>query len=341
MNGLVVEGLSLRRGAFALGPVDLTVGAGTATVLLGPSGAGKTTLLRVLAGFLAPHAGTVSLAGAPVEALPPERRGFGFVPPGLGLFAHRRVRDNVAYPLRLAGAPDADARAREWMERFGLLDLADRYPLALSSGQRQRVAMPRALAARPRALLWDEPLAALDVDSRDGLVRLLREILETEALPLLLVTHDPGTAVALGERVVLLEGGTVRYAGSLPDFFDAPLDRFTARFLGFENVLSRSELESARTSPLASALLDGAGPGGVAVSSEAFSWRDDRSEDGAEAVVIALHRTPSGWSVALRSGGITVHAMTRAPPRVRPNDTLWVRVDRTRLRRLEESGRGG
>ncbi len=238
MSGLEIDGVTAVRGRFGLGPARFEVPSGSATVLLGPSGAGKTTLLRAIAGFLPLTGGAVRLDGRSVDPLPPEHRAFGFVPPNLGLFPQRRVRDNVRYPLALRGESAARARTATWLERFGLTAVADRYPHELSSGQRQRVAMARALAAAPRALLWDEPLAALDVESRDVLVRLLRELLETERLPLLLVTHDPTTAFALASRVVVLVGGTVRLACPPEALARGPLDRFVARFLGYENLYS-------------------------------------------------------------------------------------------------------
>jgi putative spermidine/putrescine transport system ATP-binding protein len=174
MSGLEVEELEAVRGSFRLGPVDLAVPDGSATALLGRSGAGKTTLLRTLAGFLPSARGRIRLGPTSLDRLPPERRGFGFVPPNLGLFPHQRVRENVAYPLRLRGVRDAAVEAARWVDRFQLRELADRFPSQLSSGQQQRVAMARALASGPRALLWDEPLAALDVESRDVLLRLVR-----------------------------------------------------------------------------------------------------------------------------------------------------------------------
>ena len=134
MTQVEVAGLSAEREGFRLGPVDLAVPAGTATVLLGPSGAGKTTLLRALAGFLPLTSGSIRVDGRAVEREPPERRRFGFVPPSLGLIPHRRVARNVSYALDLAGDPHAEREARRRMDRFGLLPLSHRYPSELSSG---------------------------------------------------------------------------------------------------------------------------------------------------------------------------------------------------------------
>lgn len=337
MSRLDVEALRTARGPFRLGPIGFHVPEGAATVLLGPSGAGKTTLLRALAGFLPLDGGSVRVDGEAVEALPPERRGFGFVPPTLGLFPHGRVRWNVRYPLWIRGAPDAEAKTDAWLDRFGLRPLARRYPSELSSGERQRVAMARALAAEPRVLLWDEPLAALDVESRDTLVRLLRDLLETERIPLLLVTHDPSTAFALASRVVVLHRGQVRTDRTPEELARGPLDRFLARFLGYENLYSREELARAGPAPMAARLAAWSGPGGIAVPPEAVAWRNGRAgPDSAE--VVALRWTAAGWIVALRQGSLTFHGLApaRAAPGVRVGESVAFDIERDRVQPLED-----
>lgn len=342
MTEIRVEGLTLQRGAFRLGPVTLRVDAGTATVLLGPSGAGKTTLLRALAGFLPLESGRLWVDGERADHEPPERRRFGFVPPSLGLIPHRRVARNVSYPLDLAGDENAPRVAHQWMERFGLLPLARKYPSELSSGERQRVAMARALAARPRFLLWDEPLSALDVDSRDTLLRLLRDLIEQERLPLLLVTHDPTTAFALARRIVVLEQGRVRSDGLPEELAQGALDRFTARFLGFENLFTRSELLGSGESSLGPAFLSAAGPGGVVVPGEAIHWNRETGPRGHAVEVRAVRWTAGGWVVALQQGALTLHGNpTREPPPVRAGDTVQVEVDLGSLKPLADSGPGG
>ena len=343
MSEIEVSGLGLEREGFRLGPIDLKVAAGTATVILGPSGAGKTTLLRALAGFLPLGAGRLSVDGEPVETLPPERRRFGFVPPSLGLLPHRRVDRNVSYALDLAGDAGAASEARRWMERFGLLRLARKYPAQLSSGERQRVAMARALTARPRFLLWDEPLSALDVDSRDTLLRLLRDLIEEEGLPLLLVTHDPTTAFALASRVVVLEGGRIRSDTAPEELAGGLLDRFVARFLGYENLFSREELATAPEGSFASQLLRASGPGGVVVPSEAFRWSRPDATTGAHAAEVrAVRWTAAGWVVALRQGSLTLHATpTREVPSVRAGERVRVEIDLDAVRPLMELGGAG
>lgn len=339
MTQVEVRDLTLERGGFQLGPVDLRVDSGTATVLLGPSGAGKTTLLRALAGFLPLRTGTLLVDGRPVEHEPPERRRFGFVPPSLGLLPHRRVARNVSYPLDLSGDPAADQIARRWMERFGLLPLARKYPSQLSSGERQRVAMARALTAQPRFLLWDEPLSALDVESRDVLLRLVQDLLEDEGLPLLLVTHDPTTAFSVAQRIVVLEHGQVRSNSRPEELAAGPLDRFTARFLGYDNLFSRPELLEAGDSSLGTTLLSAAGPGGVVVPYDALSWQKGEAPGGHSLTVRSIRWTTLGWVPALQQGPITLRGSPiKEAPKVRVGDRVTVSIDVAHLKSLEESG---
>ncbi len=327
LTALEVRDLEAVHGSFRLGPIRLDAGGGEATVVLGPSGAGKTTLLRAIAGFLPLRSGTIRLDGRAIERLPPERRGLGFVPPDLGLFPHLRVRANVRYPLDLQGHPDRARRAATWLERFGLGRLEARYPAELSSGERQRVAMARALAAEPRVLLWDEPLAALDVESRDELLRLLRTVLEAERIPLLLVTHDPAVAFGLASRLVVLEGGRARFDGPPEGLAAGRLDRFAARFLGYENLYSLAELEAAHDAGLAPRLLAAAGSEGIVVPADAVRWTG-ATDGGPRAEVAAVRWTAGGWVVAFRDGSLTVRSgPSRDPPGVRVGDRVALRVE--------------
>jgi molybdate transport system ATP-binding protein len=237
--GLRLDGVRVRRGAFALA-LDLAVAPGEVVAVVGPNGAGKTTLLRVVAGLAALDAGRVTLGGRVLEdaaagvRLPPQARGAGVVFQDLRLLPHLRARDDVAFGPRARGVPRAEAAARagEWLARVGLGDRGDDRPAELSGGQAQRVALARALASEPDLLLLDEPLAAVDVAARDGLRELLRTHLGAFAGPVLLVTHDPTEAVALGDRVVVVEGGTVTQAGVPAEVAAAPASDWVARMLG-------------------------------------------------------------------------------------------------------------
>ncbi len=341
MTELEVADAVVRNGSFTLGPVRFTASRGTATVVVGPSGAGKTTLLRSIAGFLPLARGSVRVDGESVDRLPPEKRRLGFIPPDLGLFPHLTVGRNVRYPLDLRGAADARRSAAGWLERFGLTAFAERYPRQLSSGERQRVAIARALAAEPHLLLWDEPLGALDVASRDELLALVTDLLEHEGPPLVLVTHDPPTAFAVARRLVVLEAGSSRFEGEAAELERAPLDRFTARFVGYENVYARVELERERDRPFVSRLLGAAGAEGVAVSASAVHvvpHADERSG----ARLASLRWTSAGWVAEARVGTLLVRAApTPERPAGRPGDGVRLEVDLERVRPLELPSGGG
>ena len=216
--------------------VELTAKPGEVLAVLGPNGAGKTTLLRVLAGLEPLDGGRLVLDGTVLDDpdqgrfLPPERRPVGFVFQDYLLFPHLTVLENVEFGLRSRGLPRT--RARAWLTRVGLDDLARARPGALSGGQAQRVALARALATEPRLLLLDEPLAALDATSRAQLRRELTRHLATFSGIRLVVTHDPVEAAALADRVVVLEAGRVLQSGSHQDITARPRSRYVADLAG-------------------------------------------------------------------------------------------------------------
>ena len=265
MSRWEVDALEAAAGGFHLGPVRLSLDPAESVAVLGRSGAGKTTFLRALAGLTPLTSGRIRRGPDDVSAWPAERRGSVYVPQGLGLFPHRTVRRNVAYPLEITGRPNAEPVVAALLERFGLGPLAGRSPSTLSTGEQQRVALARALAAEPELLLWDEPLGALDLLARDELLGALREARESTATPLLFVTHDPALAFSLADRWLVLNGGRVGYLGPPGPLIDHPPDRFLARFTGFENVYSSQLLRDHPTGPLREALAREAGPEGVAL----------------------------------------------------------------------------
>ena len=208
--------------------------------MLGPNGAGKTTLLRILAGLLSPDEGRVVLDGRVLddtstgEHVPPEARPVGVVFQNYLLFPHLSALENVAFGLRSRGVPKAEARARaaEWLDRVGLAEFRASKPKQLSGGQAQRVALARALATEPRLLLLDEPLAALDASTRLETRRELRRQLDGYDGVRLLVTHDPMEAIALAERLIVLEAGRISQTGTPQEISERPRSRYVADLVG-------------------------------------------------------------------------------------------------------------
>ncbi|MDT0269720.1 ABC transporter ATP-binding protein [Streptomyces sp. DSM 44915] len=221
-------------GTRALDAVDLTVADGEFFALLGPSGCGKTTLLRTLAGLETATAGRVTIGGTDVTDLPPGRRDVAMVFQDYALFPHMTVTDNIAYPLRIRKVPAGRRRAKA-TETAGALGLADhltRRPDQLSGGQQQRVALARAMACHPRAFLFDEPLSNLDarmrLEARTFLKRLQRELGVTTVF----VTHDQAEALALADRIAVMEHGRIRQLGPPTEVFRRPANTFVASFIG-------------------------------------------------------------------------------------------------------------
>jgi molybdate transport system ATP-binding protein len=235
--------LVVRRGSFHL-DIELAAAPGDVVALLGPNGAGKTTALRALAG-LTPlsEGGRLRLDGASLDRTPPESRPIGVVFQDYLLFPHLTALDNVAFGPRCQGASKAEARTRAaaWLERMGLAEHAGAKPRRLSGGQAQRVAVARALATRPRLLLLDEPLAALDARTRlDVRVQLRRHLADFEAVAVL-VTHDPLDAMVLADRLVVVESGRVVQEGSPSDIARRPRTDYIAQLVGLN--LYRGEAE--------------------------------------------------------------------------------------------------
>lgn len=338
MSRWTLDGLECAVERFRLGPVDLDLAPGTAVAVVGRSGAGKTTLLRTVAGFVPATAGRLARDGTELTDEAPEVRRVGYVPQGLGLFPHLSVEENVRYPLELRRRSDAVRSARALLGRFGIAPLADRLPHRLSSGEAQKVALARALAAEPELLLWDEPAHALDVDARDELSGVFDDMARHEGVPLLLVTHDPTLAFGLAERFLLLHGGSVEFAGDASALLARPPDLFTARFCGFDNVLGRPALEGAGT-PFAAWLLARSGPEGVAFPSVGVAT-DGPSRVTGE--VVAARPRPDGVALEVDVGSLRLRARSASfGPALRAGSTIALSLAEEQLRPLGPGPRAG
>jgi len=240
MVDLAVDGVSKRYGdATALADVDLRVADGEFFTLVGPSGCGKTTTLRLVAGFESPTTGAVRFGGREMTGVPPEDRDVGIVFQSYALFPHMSVAENVAYGLRFrdppAGQP-VDERVAELLDLVDLPDTGDRDPDELSGGQQQRVALARALAPGPDLLLLDEPMSALDARLRERLRQQVKRIQSDLDITTLYVTHDQEEALAVSDRVAVMNEGRVEQVGAPQDVYRRPETRFVAEFVGENNV---------------------------------------------------------------------------------------------------------
>ncbi len=221
----------------AVAGIDLAVAEGEFVSLLGPSGCGKTTVLRCVAGFETPDRGRILLDGVDVGGRPPERRDVGMVFQSYALFPNMDVAGNIAFPLMLRGVPREGRRRRvaELLELVRLPGFEHRRVHELSGGQRQRVALARALAKEPRLLLLDEPLSALDAKIREELRVEIRRIQKELGITALYVTHDQEEALAISDRVVVMNRGRIEQVGTPVDVYRRPRTRFVAGFVGTMN----------------------------------------------------------------------------------------------------------
>ncbi|MDK2914541.1 MAG: thiamine transport system ATP-binding protein [Thermococcaceae archaeon] len=222
---------------------DLRVKDGEFLTLLGPSGCGKTTTLRIIAGFEKPDSGEILFDGKSVNELPPYERGIGIVFQDYALFPHMSVFKNVAFGLEMRRLPKAEIERRvKWaLELVGLKGFENRYPEQLSGGQQQRVALARALVVEPQVLLLDEPLSNLDAKIRERLRGEIRRIQRELGITTIYVTHDQEEAMAISDRIAVMNVGKLEQVGSPLELYYRPKTEFVARFLGLSNIL---ELEA-------------------------------------------------------------------------------------------------
>jgi putative spermidine/putrescine transport system ATP-binding protein len=219
---------------------SLDVAEGEFVALLGPSGCGKTTVMRMIAGISEPDSGTIAIGERRVDGLSPERRNIGLVFQSYALFPHMTVEANIAFGLQMRHVPRDEMRRRiaAVLEMVDLTALAKRHPRQLSGGQQQRVALSRALVTEPDVLLLDEPLSNLDAKLREHLREDIKTLQRRLGITTIYVTHDQSEALALADRVVVMNGGRIVEQGTPRDLYQTPAHRFTAEFLGQTNILT-------------------------------------------------------------------------------------------------------
>lgn len=227
------EGKPLLRG------VSFSVATSETVCLLGASGSGKSTMLRIIAGLEIPEQGQIRWEAEDLAPIPVHRRGFGLVFQDYALFPHLNVADNVAFGLKMSNLPrdEIELRVADSLEKVNLTGFGDRHVSDLSGGEQQRVALARVLAPRPRLLMFDEPLGALDRNLREKLMQELRGILHTTGVPAVYVTHDQEEAFTLGDRILLLHEGEIMRNGTPAEIWNEPGSAWAAGFLGVGNVL--------------------------------------------------------------------------------------------------------
>ena len=241
MSYLVLNRLSKRYGDLtAVEDLSLSVERGEFISLLGPSGCGKTTTLQMIAGFVEPSGGSIVLDGKDVSRTPANKRGLGMVFQNYALFPHMTAAENVSFGLEMqrVGKDERQARVAEALKLVGLSHLADRHPARMSGGQQQRVALARALVIRPSVLLLDEPLSNLDAKLREEMQLELRSIQRTVGTTTILVTHDQAEAMALSDRIVVMNQGRAEQVGPPHEVYERPASAFVAGFLGKTNLVN-------------------------------------------------------------------------------------------------------
>jgi len=348
-SGIEVRLEKLRRvfaGTVALDELSLTITPGELVALLGPSGCGKTTALRLVAGLDEATSGSVSFGGSDVTHLGANRRGVGMVFQAYSLFPHMTAIQNVAFGLQMRRVNDADRtrRAGEMLELVGLSGFADRYPQQLSGGQQQRVALARALAIRPKVLLLDEPLSALDAKVRARLRDEIRRVQLEVGITTLFVTHDQEEALAIADRVGVMNKGRLEQLGPPTVVYSRPATSFVAEFVGLTNRLDGTvkdgvvEVRGLRIPLVKPDTADG--PATALIRPEAVSIATDGAESGPlTGTIIAVSFLGATSRVTVDLGDAIVLAQmptsdvgshaagTRVKLQVRPDPVLIAREE--------------
>lgn len=333
MNPLLeASGLSKRYGQHTvLHNFSLVVAEGEFVTLLGPSGSGKTTALRIIAGFLAPDTGSITIGGHNVTTLSPHLRNIGFVFQDYALFPHLNVLGNLVYGLKVRRRSKAEQvhRGKQLLELLDLSGLGNRYPHELSGGQQQRVALGRALALEPQLLLMDEPLSNLDARLRERVGTELRNLQQRLGITTVYVTHDQQEALALSDRIAVLSAGVVQDINTPQGLYNDPKNLFSAQFVGHgstvkvHEVLQPGPVATVRTS-IGTVQAKQVGPGN---SGGVVFYRPEHlaiAAEGTPAVVIAANYLGSALRISARVGNDTVFVHAPANIHVGSGDTVSI-----------------
>lgn len=328
MSYLAVKGLHKRYGANTLfTDIEFHAEQGELVTLLGPSGCGKSTLLRCLAGLTEVDRGAIVLAGQDITPLPPQRRGIAMVFQSYALFPNMTVAQNVAFGLRMQrlARDEVQQRVGEALTLVELEGFAERYPHQLSGGQCQRVALARSLIVRPRLLLLDEPLSALDARIRRHLREQIRAIQQELGLTTVFVTHDQEEALTLSDRIVLMREGRIVQSGDAETLYTAPVDAFAAGFIGNYNLLSADQ---------ASRLFGQTFQGQVAIRPEAIRLGVAGGFHG-RIVGHSLLGNVIRYRIATEACELNVDVLNHGPTALQPNGTaVTLAVDSDSLREV-------
>ncbi|QIG49691.1 ABC transporter ATP-binding protein [Nordella sp. HKS 07] len=347
-----LEGVTKKFGAVAaVDTIDLLIEPGTLVTLLGPSGCGKTTTLRMIAGLEAPSAGRVVIGGRDVTLLPPNERDVSMVFQSYALFPHMTVMENVSYGLRVSGLSRTEqaAKAKDGLALVGLTGYDARLPSELSGGQQQRVAVARALVLEPQVLLFDEPLSNLDAKLRRKMREDIREIQLKLGLTAVYVTHDQEEALAVSDKIVVMNKGRIAQTGTPADLYERPADAFVADFIGSANlvpaeILARDKRRKSVTVALGEAklVLRDSGivgdkvflvirPSGVALESK------PGKTGSLPAKVERATYLGSHWEYTVDAAGQSIFVMQPVGKRFAAGDHVFMKLDPGQLALVERS----
>jgi multiple sugar transport system ATP-binding protein len=310
-------------------PLDLTIEEGEFVVFVGPSGCGKSTLLRLIAGLEDVSGGQIRIDGEDATAVPPAKRGLAMVFQSYALYPHMSVRKNIAFPMKMAGLPQAeqDRRIEDAARVLNLTDYLDRRPGQLSGGQRQRVAIGRAIVREPAAFLFDEPLSNLDAALRVGMRLEISELHERLKTTMIYVTHDQVEAMTMADKIVVLRAGQIEQVGSPLELYRAPRNLFVAGFIGSPTM----NLITGATAAEHQAHTIGVRPEHITASHDSGTWSGvvGVSEHLGSDTFLHVHDTGLAETITVRVDGEF---------EARHGDTVYLTPQADKIHRFDENG---